>query len=340
MSTAPSRLGSPPTAISTRQLVRLEHASPGYGAAPVLAGVDWSVLSGDRIGLLGPNGAGKSTLLKAIAGLVDLGGGSRHVAQALRIGYFAQHQLEQLRPDETALWHLGKVEPQAREQDLRDFLGGFDFRGDMVTTPVGTFSGGEKARLTLALLVRQKPNLLLLDEPTNHLDIEMREALAEALQDYDGALVVVAHDRHLLRATTDTLWLVAEGRVAPFDGDLDDYRDWVLASRRAAVASSARAEARTPDRREQRRLEAAARQQRYARKKPLLDELNAVEGAMAALSEEKSALDAWLAGEEAYLPDNREALKTRIVRQADLTWELARLESEWLRVSEALETIE
>jgi ATP-binding cassette subfamily F protein 3 len=133
-----------------------------------------------------------------------------------------------LRLDETALWHLAKMEPTAREQDLRDFLGGFDFRGEMATHPVARLSGGEKARLTLALLVRQKPNLLLLDEPTNHLDIEMREALAEALQDYGGALVVVAHDRICLRATTDALWLVADGRVAPFDGDLDDYRDWVL----------------------------------------------------------------------------------------------------------------
>ena len=164
---------------------------------------------------------------------------SATTAQDLRIGYFAQHQVEQLRADESPLWHLAQIDPAAREQELRDFLGGFDFRGDMASAPVGRFSGGEKARLTLALIVRQKPNLLLLDEPTNHLDIEMREALTEALQDYDGALVVVAHDRHLLRATTDELWLVADGRVAPFDGDLDDYRDWVLARAPRGEATAA-----------------------------------------------------------------------------------------------------
>ena len=222
-----------PVTIAAQRLVQLEHVTLGYsGRPPVLEGLDWGILNGDRIGLLGPNGAGKSTLLKAIAGALPPLAGERHTAQALSIGYFAQHQVEQLRPDESPLWHLAKVDPAAREQELRDFLGGFDFRGDMVAHPVGRFSGGEKARLTLALLVRQKPNLLLLDEPTNHLDIEMREALAEALQDYDGALVVVAHDRHLLRATTDALWLVADGRVVPFDGDLDDYRDWVLARSR------------------------------------------------------------------------------------------------------------
>ncbi len=194
--------------------------------------VDWGILAGDRIGLLGPNGAGKSTLLKAIAGTLAPRTGQRSTAQSLRLGYFAQHQVEQLREDYSPLWHLRQIEPDAREQELRDFLGGFDFRGDMATAAVGHFSGGEKARLTLALIVRQKPNLLLLDEPTNHLDIEMREALTESLQDYGGALIVVAHDRHLLRATTDALWLVADGKVTPFDGDLDDYRDWVLGQRR------------------------------------------------------------------------------------------------------------
>ena len=252
-----------PVTIAAQRLVQLERVTLGYsGRPPVLEGLDWGILNGDRIGLLGPNGAGKSTLLKAIAGELPPLAGERHAAQALSIGYFAQHQVEQLRPDESPLWHLAKVDPAAREQELRDFLGGFDFRGDMVAHPVGRFSGGEKARLTLALLVRQKPNLLLLDEPTNHLDIEMREALAEALQDYDGALVVVAHDRHLLRATTDALWLVADGRVAPFDGDLDDYRDWVLARSRRPVESTdaGAAGAAAGNRKAQKRAEAEARQ--------------------------------------------------------------------------------
>src|SRR5450432_2165725 len=230
---SPFEFTFPPVDAAARQLVLLEHATLGYeGKPPVLERVDWGILSGDRIGLLGPNGAGKSTLLKAISGTLAPRAGTRSTAQNLKLGYFAQHQVEQLREEYSPLWHLRQIEPDAREQELRDFLGGFDFRGDMASAAVGRFSGGEKARLTLALIVRQKPNLLLLDEPTNHLDIEMREALTEALQDYGGALVVVAHDRHLLRATTDVLWLVADGEITPFDGDLDDYRDWVLGQRR------------------------------------------------------------------------------------------------------------
>ena len=245
--------------------------------------------------------------------------------------------MEQLRADESPLWHLAKIDPAAREQELRDFLGGFDFRGDMVTHPVGRFSGGEKARLTLALLVRQKPNLLLLDEPTNHLDIEMREALAEALQDYEGALVVVAHDRHLLRATTDALWLVADGRVAPFDGDLDDYRDWVLArSRRPAAAESADAGA-AGNRKAQKRAEAEARQREYAQRKPFADKLAKLEREMSALNTERKVVEDWLASPAAYDEAGRETLKERIARQGDLAWQLARLETEWLEVSEALE---
>src|SRR6185369_3990938 len=192
--------------IHARQLLKLDHATLGYGDKAILTDVDWAILAGARIGLLGPNGAGKSTLLRAIAGELKPASGERLAAQGLSIGYFAQHQVEQLRLDQSALWHLQQIEPGTREQAFRDFLGGFDFRGDRVGAPVREFSGGEKARLTLALLVRQRPNLLLLDEPTNHLDIDMREALTEALQDYTGALIVVAHDRHLLRATADELW--------------------------------------------------------------------------------------------------------------------------------------
>src|SRR5512139_440071 len=198
-----------PARVSAKQLVRLDAATLGYaGAPPVFERLDASLLAGDRIGLLGRNGAGKSTLAKALAGTLPLGAGQRLVAQNLSVGYFAQHQLEQLDPAASPLLHLARIDAGAREQELRDFLGGFDFRGDMVTADVARFSGGEKARLVLAMIVRAKPHLLILDEPTNHLDIEMREALAEALQDFDGALVVVAHDRHLLRATTDSLWLV------------------------------------------------------------------------------------------------------------------------------------
>jgi ATP-binding cassette subfamily F protein 3 len=326
-----------PTATGARQLVRLEHATIGYAdAPPVFEGLDWSILSGARIGLLGPNGAGKSTLLKTIAGLLPPRSGARWTAQSLDLGYFAQHQVEQLRTDESALRHLQRLEPATREQELRDYLGGFDFRGDRALASVLELSGGEKARLTLALLVRQRPNLLLLDEPTNHLDIEMREALTEALQDYDGALIVVAHDRHLLRATTDELWLVHEGGVAPFDGDLDDYRDWVLAARRRTQAAEPKARP-VVDRKAQKRLEAEARQQRADARKPYVARQGAIEQELAALAAEKQALDAWLATTEAYTEEAKPRLIEAMERTGALTWSLARLEAEWLEIAEALE---
>jgi ATP-binding cassette subfamily F protein 3 len=330
---------------TARQLIRLDHASLGYGDAdeysPVLDDIDWGVLSGARIGLLGPNGAGKSTLLKAIAGTLVPRSGERLAAQNLRIGYFAQHQVEALRADESPLAHLQRLEPAAREQDLRDFLGGFDFRGDMATAPVDLLSGGEKARLTLALIVRARPDLLLLDEPTNHLDIDMREALTEALQDYDGALIVVAHDRHLLRATTDELWLVAEGRVAPFDGDLDDYRDWVLAQRRGRRDERDDLDdAPAADRKTQKRVEANLRQRRFDVRKPLLAKQAALEREMELLAAEKKTLDDWLAGPTAYAEDAREQLKATLAREGEARWRLARLEAEWLDVAEALERID
>jgi len=198
-------------------------------------------------------------------------------------------------------------------------------------------SGGEKARLTLAIIVRERPNLLLLDEPTNHLDIEMREALTEALQDYDGALIVVAHDRHLLRATADELWIVAEGRVAPFDGDLDDYADWVLKRQRRAPVDSREGTRPAEERRAQKRAEADARARRSSARKPLLARQATLEHEMDALNAEKKPLDAWLTTSNAYAEDARETLKTSLARQGELTWQLARLEAEWLEIAEALE---
>lgn len=217
-----------------RQLLHLKEANVGYtvekdGVAiekTILTNVEWRLFYGDKIGLLGPNGAGKSTLVKSLAGTLGLQTGGRFEGQGLKIGYFAQHQIEQLRLDESPIQHMRRLDPTSREQEFRNFLGGFDFRGVNADAAIAPFSGGEKARLALALLVWQKPNLLLLDEPTNHLDIEMREAVAEALQDFDGTLVVVAHDRHLLKACADQLWLVADGGLREFDGDLDDYKKW------------------------------------------------------------------------------------------------------------------
>ena len=332
----------PSVDVTARQIVHLEGVTLGYpGGSPVLRAVDWSVLAGARIGLLGANGAGKSTLLKGLAGALAPLTGERTASQQLRLGYFAQHQVEALRVDESPLAHLARLEPQTREQELRDYLGGFDFRGDMATTPAARLSGGEKARLTLALIVRARPNLLLLDEPTNHLDIEMREALTEALQDYSGALIVVAHDRHLLRATADELWLVADGTLAPFDGDLDDYRAWVLARARQATrpGGDSRRAATTPaaERRVQKRKEAEARQQRADVRKPLLARQAALDLDLERLGAEKAALDEWLGSTEAYAEDAKERLVAALARQGELTWTLARLEVEWLENAEALD---
>jgi ATP-binding cassette subfamily F protein 3 len=216
----PFSFGFEPPRSAPNPLIAFEGATVGYGEQDVLTAVTISIVPGARVGLLGRNGAGKSTFIKALVGAAPLRQGQRREGRGLAIGYFAQHQLETLRADETPLQHLTRIDPSAREQDLRDFLGLFGFAGDQALAPVGPFSGGERSRLALALIVRARPNLLLLDEPTNHLDLEMRHALTLALQEYEGAVVLVSHDRHMLRTTAEELWLVADGRVEPFDGDL------------------------------------------------------------------------------------------------------------------------
>jgi ATP-binding cassette subfamily F protein 3 len=323
-----------------RQLFRLEDAALGYGAEPVLAGVEWSVLPGDAIGLLGPNGAGKSTLLKSIVGSLPLISGELHRAQGLRVGYFAQHQVDQLRLDESPLWHLEKLAPQEREQAFRDFLGGFDIRGDQVTQKVASFSGGEKARLALALIVWQRPNLLLLDEPTNHLDIEMREALAQALTDFEGGLVVVAHDRHLLSAATDQWLLVADGKVEPFEGDLDDYKEWVRQYQgRGARAGGQEQQMPTVSRKEERRMEAQARQKDAELRRPFEKRIAAIEREMEPLTREAAEAEAWLSGAEAYEEGNRERLQETLKRRGELAQRIAALEDDWLWVQAELEKV-
>ena len=314
-----------------RQLFRLEEASLGYGDRIVLSDVEWSVLPGDAIGLLGPNGAGKSTLLKSIVGELPLLGGELHRAQGLRVGYFAQHQVDQLRLDENALWHLEKLAPAEREQVFRDFLGGFDIRGDQVTQKLASFSGGEKARLALALIVWQRPNLLLLDEPTNHLDIDMREALAQALVDFEGALVVVAHDRHLLSAATDQWILVADGKVAPFEGDLDDYKQWAREYAAKRMGRREReADAPAVNRRDERRAEAAQRQREAAARKPFEKRLATIEAELEPLARESKETEAWLASAEAYTEPNRERLQVALRRRGELAERIAALEEDWL----------
>ncbi len=213
-------------------LLRMDKVSAGYGENTVLQSIKLNLVPGSRIGLLGRNGAGKSTLIKLLAGTLEPQSGEIALSKGIKLGYFAQHQLEFLRADESPLQHMSRLAPKESEQQLRDYLGGYGFQGDQVTDPTARFSGGEKARLVLALIIWQRPNLLLLDEPTNHLDLDMRQALTEALIDFEGALVVVSHDRHLLRSTTDDLYLVHDGKVEQFDGDLEDYQQWLVDSQR------------------------------------------------------------------------------------------------------------
>jgi ATP-binding cassette subfamily F protein 3 len=318
------------------------------GGKTIVHKVNFSLQTGQRIGLLGVNGAGKSTLIKTVAGDLAPLAGTATLGKGLVIGYFAQHQVEMLRHDESPLWHLQKIAPDVREQELRNFLGGFNFPGDMVTSPIRPFSGGEKARLALALIVWQRPNLLLLDEPTNHLDLETREALTLALAQFEGTLVVVSHDRHLLRATTDQFLIVADGRLQPFDGDLDDYKDWLFQTKLgkpaelptpATTAATAAAAAPAPavDRREQKRQAAEERQRLSALKKPIENRIKRLEEQMAKLNAKKADVDARLLDSAIYEPAQKEALKTLVADQAFLVRDLGQLETEWLELQEQLE---
>ncbi|MDR2637120.1 MAG: ATP-binding cassette domain-containing protein, partial [Zoogloeaceae bacterium] len=323
-------------------LLTLEAGATGHQGQTQLSGLRLRLAPGCRIGLLGRNGAGKSTLMKLLAGELPLLAGEKTEAKTLRIGYFAQHQLEFLRPDESPLQHLLRQAPETPEQALRDYLGGFDFRGDKATALVGTFSGGEKSRLALALLIRRKPNLLLLDEPTNHLDLEMREALCLALQAYTGGVVLVSHDRHLLATVADELWCVAEGTVAPFDGDLADYAQW-LATQRAKDSPHSAVEAVPAAReaRRQTRAEAAARRQEILQKRrPLLKELEKLDAQLATLAAEAERLAAELADPALYAPEaDRQAQENLSRHQREVAETLEAAESRWLEVHAALETL-
>jgi ATP-binding cassette subfamily F protein 3 len=265
--------------------------------------------------------------------------GERTEGKGLAIGYFAQHQLEHLRPDESPLQHMARLDPQTREQELRDYLGGFDFRGDMANAPCGKFSGGEKSRLALALLIWKKPNLLLLDEPTNHLDLEMREALTLALNEYEGGVVLVSHDRHLLRTTADTLLLVADGQVTPFDGDLDDYASWLATQREAAKAPAVEVVADKAARKEAREQAAAERQALLAKRRPLIKESEQLDKQLAAWQKEKAALDIELADPAIYTSPDRAGLEAKLKRQGQLEGEIAASEERWLEIHMELEAL-
>jgi ATP-binding cassette subfamily F protein 3 len=327
----------------------IKHADAGYDDNVIVHDVTKSILPGQRIGILGANGQGKSTLVKTLAGTQPLLSGTVTPGKGLAIGYFAQQEMDVLRPDEGPLAHMirlaRQVSPQAREQELRDFLGRFRFIGDAAMQPVGTFSGGEKARLVLALLVWQRPNLLLLDEPTNHLDLATREALSMALNEYEGSVMLVSHDRALLREVCDEFWLVAKGRVEPFDGDLDDYQRWLLDQAREAARTLRDAQnAATPpsaaaagasNRRDERKAEAAARQKLAEQAKPMKAELKKVEQRMATAGTERETALAAL-GSATLTPAER-AEQGRRVKQLDD--EIETLEMRWLELGESIEKL-
>ena len=316
-------------------LLTLDKADIGYGDTCIIKQAGLSISPGDRIGLLGPNGAGKSSLIKVLAGDMLPMSGKRQEAEALKIGYFAQHQLEQLQLDESPLWHVQKLDKLATEKDLRNFLGGFDFQGDKVLEAVRPFSGGEKARLVLALLVYQNPSLLLLDEPTNHLDLEMRHALSVALQDYQGAIVVVSHDRHLLRSVTDQLLLVSGGKVQPFDGDLDDYRLWLTEQKKGDDKSVIDSND-TVSRKDQRKLDADRRKKH----KPLFDTLKKAEIAVEKFHNEQRELEHQLADPAIYEASEKNHLKRILDRKVQVDKLLDEAESAWMEAEEAIEHAE
>ncbi|WP_111641578.1 ABC-F family ATP-binding cassette domain-containing protein [Marinimicrobium alkaliphilum] len=315
-------------------LANLSQASLGYPDAPVLSEVNLSIVPDTRIGLLGPNGAGKSTLIKTLAGTLELLAGERHYGEHFSLGYFAQHQLEALDLKASAALHIQRLTPSAREQEIRNFLGSFGFQGDRAFEPITHFSGGEKARLALAIIAWQKPNVLLLDEPTNHLDLEVRHALTLALQEFEGAVIVVSHDRHLLRNTVDEFVLVAKGRVEPFDGTLDDYHRWLLAEKQQTGQSTpGQREAPIVDKKAQRQQAAAQRE----KLKPLTNRLKTLERDMEKCQKQLAQLESELADPDIYDSSEAERLKQLLLRQGETQQALDALEEEWLEVSETLE---
>lgn len=315
-------------------LVHIARGEIGYGDKAVLQKVELSIVPETRIGLLGPNGAGKSSLIKTLAGSLPLLAGERTNGEHFKLGYFAQHQLEALDINASAALHIQRLSPQAREQEVRNFLGSFDFHGERAFEPITHFSGGEKARLALAIIAWQKPNVLLLDEPTNHLDLEMRQALTMALQEFEGAVIVVSHDRHLLRNTVDQFLLVADGRVSEFDGDLEDYYRW-LAQQKQALAGDTKPVDNTAkvDKKNLRQQSAAQRQQL----KPLTNKLKNLESQMEKLQRRLSEIETHLSDTGIYDDVNKKQLQELLAEQARLQPQLMECEENWLLISEEIE---
>ncbi|WP_130903821.1 MULTISPECIES: ATP-binding cassette domain-containing protein [unclassified Pseudomonas] len=318
-------------------LIDLSDARLGYGDKAVLEKVKLQLTPGARIGLLGPNGAGKSTLIKNLAGELSPLAGRLTRGENTVVGYFAQHQLDSLDSKASPLLHLQRLAPTEREQTLRDFLGGFDFRGARIDEPVLNFSGGEKARLALALIAWDRPNLLLLDEPTNHLDLEMRLALTMALQEFSGAVLVVSHDRHLLKSTTDNFYLVADGKVEEFDGDLEDYTRWLVDYRqRNAPVSNTPVNPDKTDKKAQRQAAAALRQQLAPHKR----EAEKLEAELGKLHEKLAKIDASLGDSDIYEPARKNDLRDLLAEQAKLKVREAELEEAWMEALELLESMQ
>ncbi|HLA34624.1 MAG TPA: ATP-binding cassette domain-containing protein [Rhodocyclaceae bacterium] len=329
----PFTFSFPTPAAFSDPLLKIEQARLGYHDKTLLDQLTFSLRPSSRIGLLGRNGAGKSTLIKLLAGSIAPQAGLREEGRNLKLGYFAQHQLEQLRPDESPLQHMIRQEPQTREQEVRDYLGRFDFRGERVETPCGRFSGGEKTRLALALMIRTAPNLLLLDEPTNHLDLEMREALTLALQESEAGVVVVSHDRHLLRATVDELWLVADGRVVPFDGDLDDYADWLARARADEKAGATPSKNARKDPQQDEPQKSA-----LARRRQLAKEAEKLEQQLAGWQGELGLLETRLSDPSLYANNAQAKLLNELgQRQAWLNQAIQTAEARWMEIQEMLE---
>lgn len=313
-------------------LIKMEQVKVGYGDTIILEKLHLNLVPGSRIGLLGKNGAGKSTLIKLLAGEISPIEGLYETSAGLRIGYFAQHQLEFLRGDDSPIAHIQRLDKKATEQSLRDYLGGFGFRGDNALSKVAPMSGGEKARLVLALTVYQKPNLLLLDEPTNHLDLDMRHALNIALQGFEGAMVLISHDRFLLTSVCDDFYLVDSKQVQAFDGDLDDYKDWILKGDKGIGAESDKTSVK-PDRKNTKRLEAEFRQAT----KPIRKAIEKHEKVMADSHKNLQVLEDQLSDTDIYSAEKKPQLKQVLAEQAELKSNLEDIEMEWLDAQEQLE---
>lgn len=323
-------------------LLNLNAAKLGYADKCILSQVSLNLQPQMRIGLLGANGAGKSTLIKSLLGHLPLLAGDRVEGENLRIGYFAQHQLESLDVHASAALHLQRLNSQATDQQIRTFLGSFNFHGDQALDPVAQFSGGEKARLALAILAWQRPNLLLMDEPTNHLDLEVRHALTLALQDFPGALILVSHDRHLLRNCVDEFWLIDEGRVSEYAGDLDDYarlladREKADSSREVAPEPAEELQAESAQQRKERKRQEAERRQQLA---PLRKQVASLEQQIDKMQQQLLLLEQALAAPEVYEDAAKEQLKSLLQDQAETEKKLAEAEEEWMEISEELEAL-